>query len=143
VADTVLTSDDQAIARILRESRVIAIVGLSSDPRRPSHDVARYLLAQGYRIVPVNPHEREVLGQTAYPSLAAVPQPLAIDIVDLFRRSAEVGPHVDEAIARGGVRCVWMQDGVSDWAAAERAHRAGIAVVMDDCTARRHRQLLG
>jgi predicted CoA-binding protein len=114
---------------------------LSDDPRRTSHHVAAYLQGRGYRIVPINPKVDEVLGERAYPSLAAVPADVRIDLVDVFRRSELVAPHVDEVIARGGVGCLWLQDGVIDWHAARRAHEAGIAVVMDDCTMRRHSRL--
>jgi predicted CoA-binding protein len=137
-----LTTDPDALREILGTARTIAVVGLSGDSRRPSYDVAAYLVQAGYRIVPINPNEREVLGQKAYATLGDVPREVVIDLVDIFRRSSEAGPHVDEAIARGTVRCVWLQDGVVDWAAARRAHAAGLAVVMDDCTARRHRQLV-
>src|SRR5262249_13284779 len=95
----------------------------------------------GYRIIPINPNEREVLGERAYADLASVPPEIPIDIVDVFRRSSAVGGHADEAIARGGVRCLWLQDGVGAAAAARRARAAGLVVVMDDCILRRHREL--
>jgi len=139
----ILVRDDDALRRILLDARVIAVIGLSSHPNRASHDVAAYLQSQGYRIVPVNPNESSVLGEPAYPTLAHVPPDIRVDLVDVFRRSEEVAPHVDEAIARGTVRCLWLQDGVVDWDGARRAHAAGLAVVMDDCTLRRHRQLVG
>ena len=142
-APGILTEDPDELRQILASTRTIAVVGLSANPLRPSYDVAQYLQSVGYRIIPVNPNERQVLGQPTYPDLASIPSDIAVDLVDLFRRSSEVGPHVDQAIARGGVRCVWLQDGVIDWAAARRAHAAGLQVVMDDCTYRRHRQLIG
>src|SRR5438093_1304623 len=111
-------NDPKAIETILNECRTIAVVGLSSNPMRPSYDVARYLQRQGYHIIPVNPNESEVLGERAYPSLEKVPE--KFDLVDIFRRSEEAGEHVDEAI-RLGARGVWMQDGVIDREAAERA----------------------
>jgi len=121
--------------RILASARTIAVVGLSPDPRRPSHGVARYLQRAGYRIVPVNPMVAEVLGERAYPTLRDLPQP--VDVVDVFRRSEFVGPIVDDAIAiKAGA--VWLQDGVIDQAAASRARAAGLDVVMDDCMMRRH-----
>jgi predicted CoA-binding protein len=123
--------------KILESARTIAVVGLSPDPRRPSHGVARYLQRAGYRVIPVNPNIDEVLGERAYPSLEAVPEP--IDVVDVFRRSDFVGPIVDEAIAIRAA-AVWLQDGVVDEAAAERARSAGLDVVMDDCMMRRHAQ---
>lgn len=128
-------NDQKAIETILNESRVVAIVGLSSNPMRPSHDIARYLQKNGYKIIPVNPNETEVLGERAYASLAGVPE--KIDLVNIFRRSEEAGHHVDEAI-RLGIKAVWMQDGVIDEAAAERAFEAGLMVVMDDCILRQH-----
>jgi predicted CoA-binding protein len=123
--------------RILASARTIAVVGLSPDPRRPSHGVARYLQRAGYRIVPVNPMVAEVLGERAYPNLRDLPRP--VDVVDVFRRSEFVGPIVDDAIAiKAGA--VWLQDGVIDQAAASRARAAGLDVVMDDCMMRRHAQ---
>jgi uncharacterized protein len=130
--------DDQ-IRQMLEEAKVIAVVGLSSNPGRASLGVARYLQSQGYRIVPVNPHEHEVLGERAYPDLRSIP--FDVDIVDLFRRSEFVGGHVDEAIAKCA-KLIWMQLGVRDPAAAERAREAGIAVVMDRCLAVEHRRLM-
>ena len=123
--------------RILSSARTIAVVGLSPDPRRPSHGVARYLQRAGYRIIPVNPTIEEVLGERAYPSVRDVPQP--VDVVDVFRRSEFVGPIVEDAIAiKAGA--VWLQDGVIDEAAAARARASGLDVVMDDCMMRRHAQ---
>jgi predicted CoA-binding protein len=126
-----------AADRILASARTIAVVGLSPNPRRPSHGVARYLQRVGYRIIPVNPNVDEVLGERAYASLREVSDP--IDVVDVFRRSEFVGPIVDDAIAMRA-RAVWLQDGVSDEQAADRARAAGLDVVMDDCMMRRHAQ---
>ena len=123
------------VDRILSTARTIAVVGLSPHPYRASHGVARYLQRAGYRIIPVNPNIESVLGERAYPTLRDVPEP--IDVVDVFRRSEYVGPIVDDAIAVKA-RAVWMQDGVVDETAAERARRAGLDVVMDDCMMRRH-----
>ena len=125
------------IEKILTSARTIAIVGLSPDPGRPSHGVARYLQRAGYRIIPVNPKVAEVLGERAYPGLRQVPQP--VDVVDVFRRSEFVGPIVDDAIAIKA-SAVWLQDGVVDDDAAARARAAGLDVVMDDCMMRRHAQ---
>jgi uncharacterized protein len=130
-------SEAEAVARILSAARTIAVVGLSPDPRRASHGVARYLQRAGYRIIPVNPKIEEVLGERAYPSLTAVPEP--VDVVDVFRRSEFVGPIVEEAIAIKAT-AIWLQDGVVDEAAAARARAAGLDVVMDDCMMRRHAQ---
>ena len=121
--------------KILKSARTIAVVGLSANPRRPSHGVARYLQRAGYRIIPVNPNVAEVLGERAYPTLGALPGP--VDVVEVFRRSEFAGAIVDEAIAIGA-GAVWLQDGVVDEAAAERARAAGLDVVMDDCMMRRH-----
>jgi len=126
-----------AADRILESARTIAVVGLSPDPRRPSHGVARYLQRVGYRIIPINPKVDEVLGERAYPSLRDVADP--VDVVDVFRRSEFVGPIVDDAIAMRA-HAVWLQDGVIDRLAAERARKAGLDVVMDDCMMRRHAQ---
>ena len=128
----------EAIERILKNARSIAVVGLSLDPHRPSHGVARYLQRAGYRIIPVNPNVVEVLGERAYPRLRDVPD--AIDVVDVFRRSEFVGPILDDAIAMK-LPAVWLQDGVIDEAAAQRARAAGLDVVMDDCIMRRHASL--
>jgi len=121
--------------KILTSARTIAVVGLSANPRRPSHGVARYLQRAGYRIIPVNPNVAEVLGERAYPTLRDLPEP--VDVVEVFRRSEFAGAIVDEAIAIGA-GAVWLQDGVVDEAAAERARAAGLDVVMDDCMMRRH-----
>lgn len=131
--------DADRIRQMLEEAMVIAVVGLSSNPARASFGVARYLQSQGYRIVPVNPGEREVLGERAYPDLRSIP--FDVDIVDLFRRSEFVRAHVDEAIAKGA-KLIWMQPGVHDQAAAERARNAGIMVVMNRCLAVEHRRLI-
>jgi|SRR5688572_2696973 uncharacterized protein len=128
-------NEPETIQKILAEHRTIAVVGLSSNPIRPSYGVARYLQQHGYRIIPVNPNESEVLGEKSYASLAEVPEP--IDLVDIFRRSEEAGEHVDEAI-RLGAKGVWLQEGVIDEAAADRALKAGLLVVMDRCILKEH-----
>ncbi len=120
--------------KILESYRTWAVVGLSPDPDRPSHGVAARLQSWGYTVVPVNPHCSEVLGERAYPDLASVPPDPAVEVVDIFRRSEHAGGHVDEAIAIGA-RAVWMQLGVIDEEAAERARAAGLDVVMDRCPA--------
>jgi len=128
-------NNPETIIRILDECRTIAVVGLSSSSWRPSHGVAAYMQRQGYRVIPVNPNEREVLGEKAYASLANVPE--KIDLVDIFRRSEEAGKAVDEAIAIGA-KAVWLQEGVIDQEAAERASDAGLLVVMDRCWLKEH-----
>ena len=128
-------NEPETIKRILDECRTIAVVGLSSDAWRPSHGVAAYMQRAGYRVIPVNPNETEVLGEKAYPSLFDVP--LKVDLVDVFRRPEEAGTAVDQAIAVG-VKAVWMQEGVIDNGAAQRAVDAGLMVVMDRCWLKEH-----
>ena len=125
----------ETIERILAGCRTVAVVGLSSKPARPSHGVAGYMQRAGYRIIPVNPNEIEVLGENAYASLAEVRE--QIDLVDVFRRSEEAGAVVDEAIAVGA-KAVWLQEGVIDQDAAQRALDAGLMVVMDRCWLKEH-----
>lgn len=131
--------DDELRALLIRARR-IAVVGLSPDPTRPSHDVAAYLLRQGYDVIPVNPAVREVLGRRAYPDLAAVPGP--VDIVNVFRRPEAV-PEVADAAVGTGAGTLWLQLGVIHPDAARRARAAGLAVVMDRCLKVEHRRLLG
>jgi uncharacterized protein len=126
------------VEALLRDCRIIVVVGLSSNPARPSYRVAAYMQQQGKVIVPVNPHETRVLGEIAYPSLSAVPG--RIDLVNIFRRSEEAGAIVDEAI-RLKARAVWLQVGVIDEQAAMRARQAGLLVVMDRCWLTDHRRL--
>ena len=135
-----LVKDDAGLKKILSETRTIAVVGLSSDPMRPSNDVASYLQSAGYRIVPVNPNETEVLGEKAVASLSELTG-RSVDVVEVFRRPSEVLPHVAEAAAIGA-KVFWMQDGVGSRAAAERAHAAGMTVVMDRCMLRDHMRLV-
>jgi uncharacterized protein len=123
------------IPDLLRKSHVIAVVGLSSKKFRPSYGVAEYMQREGYRIIPVNPNEAEVLGEKAYARLEDIPE--HVDIVDIFRRSEFVAPLVEEAIRRGA-SAVWMQEGVVDEEAAEKARAAGLAVVMDRCILKEH-----
>ena len=127
-----------SIPELLRDAKTIAVVGLSSNRKRPSYSVSEYMQRAGYRIVPINPNETEVLGERAYASLEAVPE--RIDIVDVFRRSEFVAEIVESAI-RVGARAVWMQEGVSDEAAAAKARAAGLAVVMDRCILKEHRKM--
>ncbi len=125
------------ILDILAKYKTIAVVGLSSNPARPSYGVTEYMQSAGYHIVPVNPNEREVLGEQSYASLEDVPQ--KIEIVDIFRRPEEVPPVVDAAI-RAGAKVVWMQLGIANEAAAKKAQAAGLTVVMDACILVEHKK---
>jgi uncharacterized protein len=131
-------NSSQTIKQILDECRTIAVVGLSANPMRPSNGVARYMQRAGYRVIPVNPNETQVLDEQSYHSLADVPE--QIDLVDVFRRSAQAGKAVDEAI-KVGAKAVWLQEGVIDEAAAQRALDAGPLVVMDRCWLKEHARL--
>ena len=126
-------------AEILNSSRVVAMVGLSPNPDRPSHRVASYLKEKGYKIIPVNPAVKAVLGEPSYPDLSSIPEP--IDVVDIFRRSEEVPAIVEEAIVIGA-KAVWMQEGVINEEAAARAKEAGLLVVMDKCIRKEHMKLV-
>jgi uncharacterized protein len=125
------------IAEMLRGAHTIAVVGLSSRRTRPSYGVAEYLQHAGYRVIPVNPKETEVLGEKAYPDLESIHE--NIDIVDIFRRTDAV-PEVVEAAIRVGAKSVWMQEGIVHDKAAERARTAGLDVVMDRCILKEHRK---
>jgi predicted CoA-binding protein len=127
------------IAELLRTCRTIAVIGLSSKRYRPSYGVAEYLQSAGYRIIPVNPGEQEVLGEKAYAELSLVPG--RIDIVDIFRKS-EFVPEIVETAIRLGARAVWMQEGVVHEEAAAKARAAGLEVVMDRCILKEHRRML-
>jgi len=131
---------DEELRSLLTRARTIAIVGLSDKPDRDSNEVARYLIGQGYRIVPVNPTVPEILGARSYPSLSAIPSDVRVDIVDVFRRSDQVPPVVDEAIARRAP-VVWMQLGVEHAEAAARARAAGAVVLENRCLMVDHRRL--
>ena len=134
-----LQPSDQEIKKLLRSAHTIAVVGLSSSRFRASYGVSQYMQSAGYRIIPVNPNEQQVLSEKAYPSLEDVPE--KIDIVDVFRRSEFVSEIVDAAI-RVGARAIWMQEGVADEAAAQHARDAGLFVVMDSCILKEHRRLM-
>jgi predicted CoA-binding protein len=125
------------LSDILRQSHTIAVIGLSGKRFRPSYGVAEYMQRAGYRIIPVNPLEPNVLGETSYPDLDSVPD--AVDIVDIFRRS-EFVPEIVEAAIRKGAKVIWMQEGVIHEAAARRAADAGLTVVMDRCILKDHRR---
>ena len=135
----VLHPSDQQLKELLQKAHTIAVVGLSSSRLRASYGVSQYMQSAGYRIIPVNPNEKEVLGEKSYSRLEDVPE--KIDVVDVFRRS-EFVPEIVDAAIRVGARAIWMQDGVVDEAAAQRARDAGLFVVMDDCILREHRRLI-
>ncbi len=125
-------------AKILNEYRTVAVVGASPNPERPSYRVANYLAEHGYHVIPVNPNVQQILGKTSYPDLTSIPEP--VEVVDIFRRSEEVMPIVEEAI-KIGAKAVWMQEGVINEQAAARAKAAGLLVVMDKCMFKEHRKL--
>jgi uncharacterized protein len=136
----VTNPSDSEIKALLERYRRIAVVGLSDKPDRPSHGVAAYLQRAGYEIVPVNPTIKEALGVPAVASLGEVPAP--VEIVDVFRRSEDVPPVVDDAIA-AGAKVLWMQLGIVNEAAAARARGAGLTVIQDRCLKVEHARLLG
>jgi predicted CoA-binding protein len=123
---------------ILKNNRVIAVVGLSANPERPSNIVATYLKEKDYKIIPVNPGEKTILGLTSYPDLSSIPE--KVDVVDIFRKSEDVPTIVQEAI-KIGAKVVWMQEGVVNQAAADTAEKAGLKVVMDKCLRKEHMKL--
>ncbi len=125
-------------AKILNEYRTVAVVGASPNRERPSYRVVRYLSKHGYRVIPVNPLAQEIAGLTSYPSLSSIPE--KVEVVDIFRKSEEVKPIVEEAI-RIGAKVVWMQEGVVNEEAASTARDAGLLVVMDKCMRKQHMRL--
>jgi uncharacterized protein len=133
-----LSNNQEVIKEILKNTRTIAVVGLSSKPDRPGHYVPAYLQHHGYRIIPVNPALDEALGEKAYPDLSSIPE--SVDLVLVFQRSENVPPFVDEAITIGAP-AIWMQTGIVNPAAAERAQNAGVKVVQDACMMVEHRAL--
>ncbi|OGO00463.1 MAG: CoA-binding protein [Chloroflexi bacterium RBG_13_52_12] len=128
------------VEEILRNSNTVAMVGLSANPERPSNIVAVYLKEKGYRIIPVNPGEKTILGEISYPDLSSIPE--KVDVVDIFRKSEDVPPIVKEAI-KIGAKTVWMQEGVKNEEAAAAARKAGLKVVMNKCMRKEHMNLLG
>jgi len=125
---------------ILNNSHTVAIVGLSANPERPSYVVGKYLKAHGYKIIPVNPGEKKILGLVSYPDLTVIPR--KIDVVDIFRKSEDVLPIVRQAI-QIGAKAVWMQEGVINKEAAAEARKAGLKVVMNKCMRKQHIKLHG
>lgn len=136
-----IITNDEEIVNLLTSSHTVAVVGLSDKPERDSYQVAFYLKSQGYRIIPVNPNLTEALGERAYASLADIPDSIAVNVVDIFRKPEYIPEVVDQAIARK-VRGVWMQKGLVHNAAAQRARAAGLIVVMDRCMMVEHRRLI-
>ncbi len=137
VPDTVPRSGD-IISDILKNYKTIAVAGLSSNPRRPSFSVTQYMQSAGYRIIPVNPNETEVLGEKCYPRLEDIPKTHKIEIVDIFRRSEFIPPVVDSAITVGA-KVIWMQQGIANPPAAAKARDAGLIVIEDACILIEHR----
>ena len=125
---------------ILKANRTVAVVGISANPDRPSYRVAKYLKENGYRIVPVNPNEKVILGEVCYPDLGSIPE--EVEVVDIFRKPEDVLPIAQEAV-KIGARVVWMQEGVINEEAAAYAREAGLRVVMDKCMIKEHRKLFG
>ena len=133
-------NDDQMMKDILLSAKTIASFGLSSNPGKESYGIVQYLKGQGYHIIPINPTAEEILGEKSYPDLESVPEP--IDVVQVFRRPEDVPPVVDSAI-KVGAKVVWMQEGIVNEEAAQKAREAGLQVVMDACMRVTHRRLIG
>jgi len=131
---------DAELRSILGDARTIAVVGLSSNPFKDSFEVAEYLRSKGYRIVPVNPNETEVLGETAYPSLLDVPKDIRIDVVDVFRRAAATPPIAEQAV-KVGAKVLWLQDGIVNEDARRIAEEGGLTVIMGVCIRTTNRRL--
>jgi len=132
---------DEEIKNTLHSCKIVAVVGISPKEDRSSYRVASYLKSKGYRIIPVRPGEEEILGEKVYHSLSEIPKEIKVDVVDIFRRSEDVPPIVEEAIQRGA-KGVWMQEGVIHKEAGEKAEKAGLKVVMDRCMKKEHQRLL-
>lgn len=133
-------NNDDALKEILLSAKTIASVGLSSNQEKESYGVASYLKEQGYRVIPVNPTATEILGEKAYPDLQSVPE--KIDVVQVFRKPEDVPPVVDDAI-KAGAKVIWMQEGIVNEEAAQKARDAGLQVVMDACMRASHKRLIG
>ena len=127
-----------SVVKILKSFRDIAMVGVSANPEKPSNIVFKYLIAHGYNVIPVNPTIDEVLGKKCYPTLSSIPE--KVEVVDIFRKSEDVPPIVDEAI-KIGAKAVWMQEGIVNNTAAEKAQAAGLLVVMDKCMRKEHMKM--
>ncbi len=133
--------EDEELKDTLRNLKTVAVIGMSPKEDRPSYIVASYLKSKGYRIIPVRPDGEEILGEKVYRSLSEIPKEIGVDVVDIFRRSEEVPPIVEEAIQRGA-KVVWMQERVIHKEAGEKAEKAGLKVVMDRCMKKEHQRLL-
>ena len=129
-----------AIIKILSESKTVAIVGISDKPDRPSHKVAKYLKEHGYKIIPVNPRLKEVLGEKCYADLPDIS--VSVDVVDIFRKPEDINPIVDSAISIGA-KTIWMQEGITNDEASDKAEAAGLMVVMNHCMLKEHSRLSG
>ncbi|MGZ3513406.1 MAG: CoA-binding protein [Thermodesulfobacteriota bacterium] len=129
------------IKKILSESKAVAVVGISPQKDRPSYIVAAYLKSKGYQIIPVRPDGEEILGEKVYHSLTEIPKGINVEVVDIFRKSEDVPPIVEEAIRRGA-KTIWMQEGVIHGEAGEKAEKAGLKVVMDRCMKKEHQKLI-
>ena len=132
---------EEEIRKILSSSKTVAVIGISPKEDRPSYIVASYLKSKGYRIIPVRPDGEWILGEQVYHSLSEIPREIRVDVVDIFRRSEDVPPIVEEAVQRG-IKVVWMQEGVIHKEASEKAEKAGLKVVMDRCMKKEHQRLL-
>jgi predicted CoA-binding protein len=130
----------EEIKDILSSCKTVAVVGISPKEDRPSYIVASYLKSKGYRIIPVRPDGEEILGEKVYPTLMEIPKEISVDVVDIFRRSEDVPPVVEEAIKRGA-KVIWMQEGVTHEEAGAKAEKAGLKVVMDRCMKKEHQRL--
>ena len=137
-----MNPEDRELRALLGDVRTIAVVGLSSRPGRPSFEVASYLADHGYRIVPVNPNEREVLGQRAYPSLLDIPADVTVEVVDVFRRASETPDVARQAVAIGA-KVLWLQEGIVSDEAAAIASAGGLDVIMGVCIKRVRERLMG
>src|SRR5512139_1189154 len=131
---------EENIKKILSNSKTVAVIGISPKEDRPSYIVASYLKSKGYRVIPVRPDGEKILGEKVYHSLSEIPKEISVDVVDIFRKSEEVPPIVEEAIQRG-IKVVWMQEGVIHKEAGEKAEMAGSKVIMDRCIKKEHQRL--
>jgi predicted CoA-binding protein len=138
--DATYVPSDQELRSILGDARTVAVVGLSSNPDRPSYEVAEFLKDKGYRIVPVNPNETEVLGERAYASLPEVPEEVSIDVVDVFRRAEQTPEVAEQAVARGA-KVLWLQEGIANEDARRIGEEAGLTVIMGVCIRKQTQRL--